>query len=288
MALQVLLVTGHSGSGKSTALRALEDAGYFCVDNLPARMALDLVSLMERDEEVEQLALGTDIRDHAFVAQVPAVVARLRGRGLTVQLLFLTADEGTMIRRFATTRRLHPLDQGRGLRAALADEAAALSALRELADDTWDTSAMTPHVLRAQVEAHFGQQADLRLHARVLSFGFKYGVPAESNLVFDVRFLPNPYFDPALRPLSGTDPAVAQAVLALPEAQSLLAQVQSLLAFLLPLMQREGKRRVYVAIGCTGGRHRSVALACELAAALARDGGVVASAHHRDIGREPG
>ncbi len=270
MALSVLLVTGQSGSGKSTALRALEDRGHFCIDNLPATLVEQLVEVFRHEGAVERLALGMDIRDRRFVGEAPRLLARLREGPTPLRVLFLDAREEAVIRRYSETRRKHPLDSGCGLRQAVAREREMLASVRELADETIDTSSMSPHELRARIIEHVGGVGEgTSLRVAFMSFGFKHGLPLEADLVLDVRFLPNPYFEPAMRERTGLDEDVARYALAAPEAQAFLDHVTNFLSFVIPQYQREGKRYLTVAIGCTGGRHRSVAVTRELARRLA-------------------
>ncbi len=285
--LEVWVVTGQSGSGKSTALRALEDHGYYCVDNLPRGLVEQLVAYLEGDVHVRRLALGLDVREAGVGGQAPALIERLRRRPGGCRVLFLQASVAATLRRYTTTRRWHPLDDGRGLRAAIEAEAACLGPLAEVADEVLDTSELTPHDLRALVAAGHqdSDETGVGLRVGVVSFGFKYGVPAESNLLFDVRFLPNPYFDPVLRPQSGLDKPVRDAVLSAQGARPWLAHTLTMLDFALPLYRQEGKRYLHVTIGCTGGRHRSVALTCALAEALEARGWPT-FVRHRDIQQE--
>jgi len=282
MALSVLLVTGQSGSGKSTALRALEDRGHFCIDNLPATLVEQLVEVFRSEGAVDRLALGMDVRDRRFVTLAPALLARLREGTTPLRVLFLDAREEAIIRRYSETRRKHPLDSGCGLRHAVAREREILAPLRELADETIDTSVMSPHELRARIIEHVGGLDEgTTLRVAFMSFGFKYGLPLEADLVLDVRFLPNPYFEPAMRERSGLDEDVAAYALAAPEAQAFLEHVTKFLSFVIPEYQREGKRYLTVAVGCTGGRHRSVAVVRELAKRL--QGLVPIDLRHREI-----
>jgi RNase adapter protein RapZ len=269
MSLSILLVTGQSGSGKSTAVRALEDQGYFCIDNMPAPLAEQLITVLREEGAEDKLALVMDIRDRRFVSEAPRLVVRLRKGPHPLRVLYLDAHEEAIIRRYSETRRRHPLDHGCGLRLAISRERELLAPLRELADETLDTSSMSPHELRARIiEKVGGSDGGDSLRVAFLSFGFKYGLPLEADIVFDVRFLPNPYFEPSMRERSGLDEDVSRYVLASAEAQALLGHMMSLLSFLIPQYQREGKRYLTVAVGCTGGRHRSVAIARELAQRL--------------------
>lgn len=284
--LEILILTGQSGSGKSVALRALEDGGYYCVDNLPVALVEGLVAELTKAGRVARLALVMDLRDAAFADGGPALIDKLRRGPHPTRLVFLQAQDDAVIRRFSQTRRLHPLDDGRGLGAAIVREREVLRALREAADETIDTSALSPHALRQRViEQLCGQAPGEAMRVAVLSFGFKHGIPLQADMVLDVRFLPNPYFVPELSPQNGTDPAVAKFVLDRAEAQAFLRHTMALLGFLLPHYAKEGKRYFTLAIGCTGGKHRSVALTGALAKLLG-DEGVRAEVRHRDVMRE--
>lgn len=284
--LSVLILTGQAGSGKSTAMRALEDSGYLCVDNLPTALVPALIERMQAAGTSARLALVMDLREPGFMQQGPALVAELRAGPHRARLVFLEAQEEVVLRRYSQTRRLHPMDTGIGLRAAIVREREVLGPLRELADETWETSALSPHTLRQRIMARFGE-VDARgtLRVTVLSFGFKYGVPTEADMMLDVRFIANPFFDEALRPQTGRDAPVATFVAARPEAQTFLRHTLDFLRFLVPQYQREGKRYFTLAIGCTGGRHRSVALAQAVAQALGEHD-VKTEVQHRDIDRD--
>jgi UPF0042 nucleotide-binding protein len=282
MSLSILLVTGQSGSGKSTAVRALEDCGWYCVDNMPVALVEQLVQVLRSEGDIERLALVMDIRERKFIQEGPDLVLRLRRSGVPVRVLYLDATEAALLRRYSETRRSHPLDDGCGLRLAIAHEREILAPLRELADEDLDSSMMSPHDLRARVITQLGAAVRSEdLSVAVLSFGFKYGVPLEADIVLDVRFLPNPYFDPALRDCTGLDDSVAHFALDGPVGREFLDRATSFLEFLIPQYQREGKRYLTVAIGCTGGRHRSVAAARELARRLSSS--VAVDTRHRDI-----
>jgi UPF0042 nucleotide-binding protein len=281
MALSVLLVTGQSGSGKSTVVRSLEDHGWYCVDNMPVALVDELVTVIASEGAIERLALVMDVRERKFVQEGPRLVARLRQGGIPVRVFYLDAKQDALIRRYSETRRSHPLDDGCGLLAAIAHERETLAPLRELADDTLDTTAMSPHDLRTFIATRLGSAEREMLRVAMVSFGFKYGLPLEADIVLDVRFLPNPYFEPSLRDRTGLEPDVARYALGSPEAQDFLARAASFLGFLVPQYQREGKRYLTVAVGCTGGRHRSVAVARELASRLAPM--VAIDTRHRDV-----
>ena len=282
----VCIVTGLSGAGKSTALGVFEDLGYFTVDGLPAALAPDMAALMARPSmsRYKGMALGMDIRQSAFLEDINMALSQMTGDGYRPMLLFLEATPHELMRRYATTRRPHPLErEGLGLEEALAAERERLAPLRESADLVVDTSRFSIHDLRRAIHKRWRAKEKLRaIRVNVLSFGYKYGVPREADLVFDMRFLPNPYFDAALRPLSGKDKAVADYVLHSPGAQEFFQKLRDLLFFMLPLMESEGRYRVSIAIGCTGGRHRSVAVAEELTQAL-RQADYTATVEHRHL-----
>ena len=288
-AFSVVVVTGLSGSGKSTALNVFEDLGYFCVDGLPAAMLPKLVALfLGKDSRHRGLALGMDLRQHDFLDQWNDAVHELSGKGIHARVLFVEAKDATLVRRYATTRRPHPLESAAlGLEQALTRERAMLAPLRKDAELVIDTSEYSIHDLRRMVQERFAsighQGQGMRVH--VISFGFKYGVPAEADLVFDLRFLPNPYFVPELRPLSGKDQSVADYVFKGEPGQTFQRRLQDFLLYLLPLYAAEGRYRIALAVGCTGGRHRSVALAEQLLATF-RDSGYSVTLEHRhfDLG----
>ena len=270
---QVCIVTGLSGAGKSTALKVFEDMGHFVVDGLPAGMACEMVAMMSRPSmtHFNGIALGMDIRQSNFVDEMIECLSAMSGKNMRPMLLFLEADSHELVRRYATTRRPHPLERkGLGLEAALQEERDSLLPLREMADLVIDTSRFSIHDLRRAIQKRWGRtKGRLRaVRVNVISFGFKYGVPREADMVFDLRFLPNPYFDAGLRPLSGLDIAVADYVLQAPQSREYRGKLLDLLLFMLPLLDMDGRYRVTVAVGCTGGRHRSVVMAEEIAQAL--------------------
>lgn len=268
--ISILILTGQSGSGKSTAIRTLEDGGHFCVDNMPVSLVQELVQLVERQAVARRLALVMDIRERGFIEEAPAVVERLRHQYPLTRVVYLAAKEESVVRRYSETRRVHPLDRGQGLRHAIAREQQILAPLRELADETLDTSDLTPHELRDLVNRKLaGVEPGDALKVALVSFGFKHGLPFEADIVLDVRFLPNPYFIPRMREQTGLDAEVSTYVLQSPEADEFLNKAVDLLSFLIPHYQREGKRYLTVAIGCTGGQHRSVAISEELQSRLA-------------------
>lgn len=288
--LDVCVVTGLSGAGKSTALRVFEDLGYFTVDGLPGSLAPDMVAITESSPMAHYrgIALGVDVRSGGFVEDVSAAMQRLQGRGLRPVIFFLEADAAVLMRRYATTRRPHPLErEGLGLEAAIEAERRRMAPLRGMADIVLDTSALSIHDLRRAVQSRWsGSQGRLRtIRINVVSFGFKYGVPKEADMVFDLRFLPNPYFIDVLRPLSGRDAEVADYVFADAPGREFRARLAEFLLFTLPLMESEGRYRLTIALGCTGGRHRSVAMAEHLFRVFSQSDYPVALEHrHLELG----
>lgn len=279
-ALRILVVTGVSGAGKSTALRALEDVGYFCVDNLPLPLVPEFVRLMRETGRAEA-AMVIDAREEEFLPDFGARMGALRRAGHALEVLFLDAPDEVLLRRFSETRRRHPL-HGDDLRAGLLHERQVLTALREAAHAVVDTGHLNVHQLKGIIQERYGKSLGT-LAITLLSFGFRHGLPAEADLVFDVRFLPNPYFVEHLSALSGQTEAVAAFVLSNPDAREFLERTEDFLRFYLPRAEREGKAYLTIAIGCTGGRHRSVAVAAELAHRLGSC--YQMTVRHRDLGR---
>jgi UPF0042 nucleotide-binding protein len=283
----ILIITGMSGSGMSSAMNAFEDLGFFCVDNLPITLLSTFARLVqstdEEDARIERAALVIDIREGHFLAEFEAQLKALRARGLKVVVLFLEASDEVLQRRFSETRRPHPADTGGGLLDAIQAERAAMADIRTLADIIIDTSDHTVHTLRRYLVERFSLSSEgTPMRVQVLSFGHKYGSPRDIELLFDVRHLPNPYFVPELRDLSGHDRRVVEFLKSKPEVIETLRRFSDLLDYLLPLYKREGKSYVTVGIGCTGGRHRSVMIANALAARLRR-AGFAAQTTHRDV-----
>ncbi len=279
----ILVITGMSGSGKSTAIRALEDAGWFCIDNLPAPL---LLKVTELGESKDLLAFVIDVREGQFLKDAPRVIEEARRAGHKVEVLFLDSSDEALTRRYSETRRRHPLSGSGGVAEGIARERELLEALREQAEHVVETSNMTVHELRRQVMQRFSATHH-DLSVSVMSFGFKYGVPSNADLVFDVRFLPNPFFVPELKAFTGKEPAVAAFVLDRPDAWVFLDKLYELLEFLVPRYQREGKSYLTVAIGCTGGKHRSVAIAHALTQRLKQSPfGTQAQLWDRDMDKE--
>jgi UPF0042 nucleotide-binding protein len=279
----IVVITGMSGSGKTTAVRALEDAGFFCIDNLPAPL---LLKVTELGGENQKLAFVMDVREGGFLRDAPKVLDEARRGGHQVEVLFLDASDESLLRRYSETRRKHPLAPKGSAADGIAKEREALKDLREQSQHVLDTSSMTVHELRRQVQSRFGSEGSHAMAVTFMSFGFKYGVPSQADLVFDVRFLPNPYFVPELKPLTGRDAPVAKYVLERPETIQFIAKVQELLDFLMPNFQREGKAYLTVAVGCTGGKHRSVAIARALESRYEKNEGVLTQSFDRDVDKE--
>lgn len=283
---EFVLVTGLSGAGKSQAIHALEDLGYFCVDNLPVALIQTFADLaIQEDDPKRRVAVVIDVREGRNLTQLPAVYRKLKRRAdLRVSLVFLEADPAVLVRRYSESRRPHPLGRGLSPAEAVREERRRMAALRELADHVIDSSHMSVHDLRKRMLSLGGGQDDTPLVVTFQSFGFKKGVPADADLVFDVRFLRNPHFVESLRPLTGTDGRVSRYVMRDPAAKRFLTLTTALLKFLLPQYIAEGKAYLTIAVGCTGGRHRSVAIVEALARAVRRTRGVDVRVRHRDSG----
>ena len=282
---EVLLVSGMSGAGRSSAARALEDIGWFVIDNLPPRMLAATFELMAERSDTDRVAVVVDVRGGRLFDELESAIGELVSRGVDLKVLFLESTDEALVRRFESTRRPHPL-QGRGrILDGIHRERALLGNLRASADLVIDTSHRSIHDLRRAIDESFDTGEPVRLRATVMSFGFKYGVPMDADFVADVRFLPNPYWIPELRPLRGIDPPVSQYVLAQRDASRFLETFAALIDLAADGYLREGKRYATIAVGCTGGKHRSVAIAEDLRDRLAAAGLAVA-VMHRDLGRE--
>jgi RNase adapter protein RapZ len=284
--LDVVVVSGLSGAGRSTAAKCLEDLGYFVVDNLPPELIATMVDLGSRSAgAIARVAVVVDVRSRAFSTDLHEVIVDLDRRGYRPRVLFLEAADEVLVRRFENVRREHPLQGDGRLVDGIAAERALLDGLRGDADLVVDTTSLTVHDLRREVEREFGGDTPPALRATVLSFGYKYGLPMDADLVADVRFLPNPHWIPELRDHTGQDPEVRDYVLTQAGAEQFLDIYTELLRLVGAGYRREGKRYLTLAIGCTGGKHRSVAMSEELAKRLVGDG-VQTSVVHRDLGRE--
>ena len=282
----LVIVTGVSGGGRSTVARALENVGYYVVDNLPQALMLDMAELaFAAGGATRHTAMVLDVRSRAFSTDLPGAVKALRDRGFTPRVVFVDADDEVLIRRFENVRRPHPLQGSGRLADGIAAERELLAEAREQADVLIDTSHLNVNQLRARVEELFGGEDSRRLRVTVLSFGFKYGLPPDADFVLDARFLPNPYWVPELRDLTGRESDVSRYVLSQRGAVTFVETLARLINATAPGFEREGKRYVTVAVGCTGGKHRSVAISEELARRL-REVRLSAHAQHRDLGRE--
>ena len=263
---KIIIITGLSGSGKSTAIKALEDVGFFCVDNLPVVLLPKFLELRKgSDSEISKLALVMDIREKGFLSTYSDILDRLCKQGYRFEILFLEASEEILLRRYSETRMQHPLAGGKSLLEAIRNEGEQLKGLKRIADKVIDTSHYNVHELKAVILGHVLKVVDTgHVEVQVLSFGYKYGIPYDADLVIDVRFLPNPYFASELGGLDGTAPGVQAFVKKWDETHIFLKKYLDLLDYLLPLYKKEGKSYLIVAVGCTGGRHRSIVMANEI------------------------
>lgn len=284
--MRFVIVTGMSGAGKSTALKMLEDAGYFCVDNLPVPLVDKFVELASgRDQEYSKVALGLDVRSIHEPQALEHLLTVLDG-GYDHEILFLEAGNATLVKRYKETRRSHPLSRDGRLNEGIARERRLLAPMKSRADYIIDTSQLLTRDLRGELEKIFVQQQEYKnMFVTVLSFGFKFGIPADADLVFDVRFLPNPYYVEELKTKTGDDPRVQEYVMSSPAAGIFVEKLTDLLDFLLPNYIAEGKTQLVIAVGCTGGKHRSVTMANKLFGHLDRKKEYGIRIEHRDIDR---
>ena len=283
--IDVILVTGMSGAGRSTATRALEDIGWFVVDNLPPTLMTNVVDYVSQRTGSRKVAVVADVRGGQLFEELRDSLAAIKAAGHDLRVLFLEAGDEALVRRYESSRRPHPLQRDDSLLGAVQRERSLLSDLRADSDIVIDTSNLNVHELRRSIEASFGDDDHVALRATVMSFGFKYGIPVDADLVADLRFLPNPYWDPELKDLTGLDAAVNDYVVASDQAQEFLTKYAELIDLVEDGYLREGKRFVTIAMGCTGGKHRSVAMAENLSARLVKSG-VEVRVVHRDLGRE--
>ena len=285
--MRFVVVTGLSGAGKSSALRFLEDAGYYCVDNLPVQLITEFAKLLKENGEIERAALGIDVRTGAGFDELESALAALKDMGIEYEILFLESDDRVLVKRYKETRRVHPLAFGDRIEAGIERERKKLSNIKKHSAHILDTSQMLTRELKAEIDKIFvNDRKHKNLYVTILSFGFKYGIPVDADLVFDVRFLPNPYYHDELRPLSGRDKAVSDYVLGFEEAGVFLDKLEDLLLFLIPNYISEGKNQLVVAIGCTGGKHRSVTLAEAVCARMSKYEEYGSKLEHRDIDKD--
>ena len=285
--MKLVIVTGMSGAGKTIALKMLEDLGFYCVDNLPISLVDKFSQLAAGGGEIKQAALGIDIRSGEELNQLEAILKGWKDTGLDYQVLFLDANDGTLIKRYKETRRSHPLAGAGRLDKGIEKERLKLAFLKKDADFIIDTSQLLTRELRQELEKIFLKDQDFNnMFITILSFGFKYGIPEDADLVFDVRFLPNPYYVEDLRPLTGEDQVIRDFVMQGGTGQAFLDKLYDLIDFLLPNYIREGKNQLVVAVGCTGGKHRSVAMANALYGHLSGHKTYGIKIEHRDIDKD--
>ncbi|MDQ6760834.1 MAG: RNase adapter RapZ [Acidobacteriota bacterium] len=278
----LIIITGLSGSGKGTVLKSLEDLGYYAVDNLPIDLIPKFAELAKGSANVRRAALVVDIREGEALRTFPKMYKKLRGQ-VPARLIFLEADDATLMRRFSETRRPHPLGTQLSVAESIASEREQLAAIRALADLTINTSEFNVHELREKIASTFqADREEAKIRIDITSFGYRYGVPPDSDLVFDVRFLPNPNYIPAFKNLTGRNPGVARYIRSFPQTTEFMDRISELLLYLLPHYIREGKSYLTIAFGCTGGHHRSVMIAGEIKRRLARAGYKIKESH-RDI-----
>jgi UPF0042 nucleotide-binding protein len=280
---RILIITGLSGSGKTHVSRALEDVGWFCVDNLPTALIPRFTELLRESKALHRSVLVVDIREPGFPAHFPAAFRAIKAKGVDVSLVFLEAEERVLLRRFSETRRPHPLAVNQPAIEGIREEREALAPIRKMADLILDTSRYNVHQLRDYIREHYDVRAEHPgTHLTVMSFGYKYGVPSEADVVFDARFLPNPNFVPSLKRLTGNHTAVVRYLRRQKDTREFLKRLVSFLGYLIPRVVREGKSYLTVGIGCTGGRHRSVMVANAIGKALSK-AGYPAKVRHRDL-----
>ena len=285
--MRFVIVTGMSGAGKSTALRTLEDLGFFCVDNLPVMLIQRFADIAHDDKlEVDNVAIGVDIRSGEALGQLSVCLEEMKKSNYNYEILFLDATEKVLVKRFKETRRAHPLSRGGRINEGIAKEREKIEFLKQRADYIIDTSTLLTRELKSELDKIFVSGDEYKnMIITVMSFGYKYGIPRDSDLVFDVRFLPNPYYDVNLRPMTGNDEPVAQYVKNCEEYDSFLNKLTDMISFLWPQYQKEGKNQLVISVGCTGGKHRSVTVANALHKELSELPYTV-RLFHRDIAKD--
>lgn len=281
--IRLAVISGPSGAGKSTAIKALEDLGFFCVDNLPVKLLPTFLALLEGSAEIDRAAVVVDVREGAFLKDFPVTFKELKSDGYNAELIYLEASDDALVKRFSETRRRHPLAAGESPLEGLALERAMLSELRDSADRIIDTTSYNVHQLKAFLKDSIALPPNRgKISVNLVSFGYRYGIPVDADMVVDARFLPNPYFIDELKPLDGTAEAVKEFVLSSDATAEFLAKLEDFLSYLIPLYWKEGKSYLTVAVGCTGGRHRSVAIVDRLASELSPENATVRR-RHRDM-----
>ena len=284
--MRFVVITGMSGGGKNTAFKMLEDAGYYCVDNLPVSLIEKFVELCAvPDNNITKVVLGLDARAGQSFTEATKIISELRSKGHNIEILFMDASEAVLIKRYKESRRLHPLNsEGDRIEDGVRREQEILKDIKKMADYVIDTSTLLTRELKEELDRIFVKDEDYNsLMINVISFGFKHGIPSDADLVFDVRFLPNPFYIDELKAKTGNDKEVQDYVMSFPESEQFLEKLLDMLEFLLPNYVKEGKYRLVVAIGCTGGKHRSVTLANELYKRMKNKGNYGITIHHRDV-----
>ncbi len=281
---ELVIITGMSGSGKASVLKAFEDLGYYCVDNLPVQLIPEFAELAMQSNEIRRTALVVDVREGSKLEKLPGILRSVK-HTIPTKVVFLEASDAVLLRRFSETRRPHPLGADAPVKSALKEERRHLGAIRRLSDFVIDTSKFNVHELRTHINERFQEESgEKTILVSCVSFGFRQGVPEDSDLVFDVRFLPNPHFVPEFRPLTGRDPRLAKYIRSFPQTQEFITRISDLLVYLLPHYIHEGKSYLTIAFGCTGGQHRSVMIAEDVGKHL-RHAGYRVKIQHRDIPR---
>ncbi len=285
--MKLVIVTGMSGAGRSTAMKMIEDMGFFCIDNLPIPLLDKLVELSVNLAELQKIAIGIDVRNGKGLSSIKDTLDQMDAKGISYEILYMDAEDEVLLKRYKETRRNHPLAAGERIDKGIQEERKELSYLKSRAKYIIDTSRLLTRELKVELEKIFVQNQDYKnLFVTILSFGFKYGIPADSDIVMDVRFLPNPYYVEELRPKTGNDPEIQNYVMQYAEANEFLDKLEDMINFLIPNYISEGKNQLVISIGCTGGKHRSVTLANELYKRLDGKNDYGLKVEHRDIGKD--
>ena len=285
--MKLVIVTGMSGAGRSTAMKMIEDMGFFCIDNLPIPLLDKLVELSVNLVELQKIAIGIDVRNGKGLSSIKDTLDQMDAKGISYEILYMDAEDEVLLKRYKETRRNHPLAAGERIDKGIQEERKELSYLKSRAKYIIDTSRLLTRELKVELEKIFVQNQDYKnLFVTILSFGFKYGIPADSDIVMDVRFLPNPYYVEELRPKTGNDPEIQNYVMQYAEANEFLDKLEDMINFLIPNYISEGKNQLVISIGCTGGKHRSVTLANELYKRLDGKNDYGLKVEHRDIGKD--